>query len=284
MGLAGDTKIIEMNTQQRNPEPIAKTILYHGYEIHYSMSGVGKEQLMVLLHPAFSDQNAFPDQMAAFAKNYAVLTVDLIGHGLSKVKNTTHRLDITPEHIAAIIKQEGYKQAHIVGVSMGALMAQYFAYTFPEQTLSLTGMGGYSIHEENKEVAKAQMASNITLILRALFSLNSFRNKVAQMTCYTRQGQELFQATMAGFERKTFRYMSGLQHVIKNRPDFKATYPVLILIGEHDIALAHKMAKQWQEAVPHSQYHEISGGGHCAQLDQPEFFNKRVLEFVDGIN
>lgn len=272
-----------MNTPDKKKDFLKKTILYNGYEIHYSISGMGQRELIVCVHPAFSDQNAFLLQRNAFTQKFTLITVDLIGHGLSKVRNTSDKLEVSPHHMAAILKQEGFEKAHIVGVSMGALIAQYFAYLYPDKVLSLTGLGGYAIHVENKELAKAQMGVNIVLILRALISLKSFRKEASKMTCYTLSGQQLFKESMALFERKSFKYMTGLQHVVKNRPDVKPTYPTLVLTGEHDIPLAHKMAKLWFEDLPNSQYSEIKGGGHCAQLDQPLSFNEQVLKFISGV-
>ena len=52
--------------------------------------------------------------------------------------------------------QKEIDELHIIGVSMGALIAQHFALMHPEKTLSLTTLGGYNINEANKDVAKSQ--------------------------------------------------------------------------------------------------------------------------------
>ena len=259
-----------------------KKLNFNGYAIHYMAAGQGSE-IIVMLHPAFSDHRAFQLQLEFFSKRYRVVVPDLIGHGQSKVKNTNDKLEASSEHILDIIKQEGFEKAHVIGVSMGSLIAQFFAFKYPENVKSLVGLGGYSIHIENKEVAKAQLVSNLGLIGRALVSLSWFRAKVTSITCYTLAGQSLFKKSMSLFERKSFMYMQGLQHVIKSRPAYTTKTPTLILVGEKDIPLAHRMAKQWHESINGSEFYIINGGGHCAQLDVSNTFNNRVEQFIHSI-
>jgi len=259
-----------------------KTMKMDDYEIHYFVSGKENNDLIVFLHPAFSDHRAFDQQIDFFTKKYRVITIDLIGHGLSKAKNSKEKIDASSKHIEKILEIEGYDKAHLVGVSMGSLIAQYFALNCPVRTKSLTALGGYDINKENKEVEKAQRSSNLSLIFRAVFSMKSFKKKTAEITCKTEKGQALFYETASHYERKSFMVMQGLQNVIKNRETVKSQYPTLILTGEFDIELAKKMAKEWHFEIDNSKYLMIENAGHCANIDKPLEFNKIVLEFIEG--
>jgi len=154
-----------------------KTLEQDGYEIHYYVSGKKDKDLIVFLHPAFSDHGAFNQQIDFFSKYFRVITIDLIGHGLSKVNKSKDKIDASIKHIDEIMKVEGFENAHLVGVSMGSLISQYFALKYPEKTKSLTALGGYDINKKNKEVAKAQRSVNLKLVVRAVFSMKSFRKK-----------------------------------------------------------------------------------------------------------
>lgn len=251
-------------------------------EIHYFVSGNKNGDLIVFLHPAFSDHRAFDQQVDFFSKKYSVITIDLIGHGLSKAKKSKDKIDASTKHIEEILNIEGFDKAHFVGVSMGSLIAQYFALHHPERTKSLTALGGYNINVENKEVEKAQRTSNLGLIFRAIFSMKSFRKKTAELTCVSEKGQALFYESASLYERKSFLVMQGLQNVIKDRPHVNPKYPLLILTGESDIALAQKMAKEWHSATDKSIFYIIKNAGHCANMDNPLQFNKLVEIFIEG--
>jgi len=255
-----------------------------GYKIHYNVSGKENNDLIVFLHPAFSDHRAFDQQIDYFSKDYGVITIDLIGHGLSKANKSKDKIDVSSEHIRKILELEGYDRVNLVGVSMGSLIAQYFALKYPDKVKSLTALGGYDINKENKEVEKVQRASNLGLIFRAVFSIKSFRKKTAEITCITKKGQALFYETASFYERKSFLVMQGLQNVIKDRKNIKPNYPTLILTAEFDIELAKKLAKEWHTNLDNSEYFMIKDAGHCSNIDNPLEFNRLVKEFIDSNN
>jgi 3-oxoadipate enol-lactonase len=275
------SRIEKMNLQNNQIESSIehRTLKMDGYDIHYFVSGKENNELIVFLHPAFSDHRAFDLQVDYFSKNYRVITIDFIGHGLSKANKSKDKIDASSKHIEKILELEGFDKVHIVGVSMGSLIAQYFALQYPEKILSLTALGGYNINKENKEVAKAQNSSNFGLVFRAIFSMNSFRKKTAEITCHSENGQALFYKTASLYERKSFMVMQGLQNVIKDRENLITEYPTLILSGEFDIDLAKKMAKEWHSEIYNSEYFMIENAGHCANIDKPLEFNEILEEF-----
>jgi 3-oxoadipate enol-lactonase len=270
----------ELNVQIESPIE-HKTLKLDDYEIHYFISGKKNNNLILFLHPAFSDHRAFDQQIDFFSKKYRVITIDLIGHGLSKAKKSKDKIDASSKHIEKIIEIEGFDKAHIVGVSMGSLIAQYFALNYPEKIKTLTALGGHDINKENKEVAKAQSSYNLSLIFRAIFSMKAFRKMTAENICKSEKGQALFYETTSNYERKSFMVMAGLQNVIKDRKNIKPKYPTLMLIGEFDIELSKKMAKEWHNDIESSEYLMIEDAGHCANIDKPIEFNRILMEFIN---
>lgn len=257
-----------------------KTLKQDGYEIHYYVSGKKDKDLIVFLHPAFSDHRAFNQQIDFFSKDFRIITIDLIGHGLSRANKSKDKIDISEKHIDEIMKIEGFENTHLVGVSMGSLIAQYFAFKYPKKTKSLTALGGYDINKANKEIAKAQRYVNFKLIFKAIFSMESFRKETAKMTCKSEKGQAMFYETTSHYERKSFMVMQGLQNIIKDRKNLKPQYPTLILTGEFDIEVAKKIAKEWHAEINNSKYFMIKYAGHCANIDNPNKFNELVNDFI----
>ena len=261
-----------------------KILQMNGYEVHYYISGKENKDLIIFLHPAFSDHRIFNLQIDHFSKHYKVVTIDLIGHGLSKANKSKDKIDTSTEHIRRILEIEGNGKVHLVGVSMGTLIAQYYALKHPEKIKSLTALGGYNINKANKEVAHAQKAVNFNLIMRAIFSMDSFRKKASEITCISQKGQALFYQSASLYKRKSFMIMAGLEKVIKDRKHLEQDYPLLILTGEYDIDLSIKMSKKWQSDTQNSMYYNIICAGHCANIDNPTEFNKVVKNFIDQNN
>ena len=169
-----------------------KLLKRENYNIHYYVSGNPSGELIIFLHPAFGDHRCFDKQIDFFSENYRVITIDLLGHGLSQPGKGTDKIDASIDHILSIMEMEGFSNAHFAGVSMGTLIGQYFALNYPEKVRSMTILGGYNINSDNKEVMKAQRAEGIKWIFKALFSMRSFRRYLASATVIHPEEQARF--------------------------------------------------------------------------------------------
>jgi 3-oxoadipate enol-lactonase len=256
-----------------------KELIHAGYSFHYYASGSVANELIIFLHPAFADHRIFDTQIDYFAANYRVITLDMPGHGLSQTGKA--KIDHAIHHIHSIMENERYNKAHFVGVSMGSLIAQYFALHYTEKVQSLTVLGGYDINADNTELNKAQRSENIKWIVKALFSMNSFRRYVARVSVNRPEQQAKIYEMAKLFTRKSFLAMSGLANVVKHRVDVVLNYPFLILTGEKDLELAIRMSKKWHLENPSSEFHLIKNAGHCANMDDPEAFNGILMKFVN---
>lgn len=257
-----------------------KELKQEGYSIHYFTSGDTSKELIVFLHPAFADHRCFDKQIDFFSKDYRVVTIDMLGHGLSEVNKAKDKIDVTVSHINIILKQEGYDKAHFIGVSMGTLIAQYYALKHPEKISSMTILGGYNINADNKEIAKAQRAEQIKWIFKAIFSMNSFRRYVSTFSASNPDEQARIFEMASLFRRKSFMAMSGLGNVLRHRDNIMRNYPLMILCGDKDLELAKRASKKWHETELTSKYFLIENAGHCANMDNAEEFNKIVIEFL----
>jgi pimeloyl-ACP methyl ester carboxylesterase len=284
-----NNKLIDEKLRMDNNESVSNkinSVIVHkelkqdGYSIHYYITGDTSKELIVFLHPAFADHRCFDKQVDFFARDYSVLTIDMIGHGLSKVNKAKDKLDATVNHIDTILKIEGYSNAHFVGVSVGSLIAQYYALKYSNNVSSLSILGGYDINADNKEVEKAQRSEQIKWIFKAIFSMNSFRKHVASVSVTHPDEQERFYKMALLFTRKSFMIMSGLSNVLKVRADIKRNYPFMILVGDNDIELAKRMSTDWHKSEPTSRYFLIKGAGHCANMDNSDDFNRYLFDFI----
>jgi len=256
-----------------------KTIVSNGNTIHYFVSGNAEGETIVFLHPAFGDHKCFDKQIDYFSPNYRVITIDMLGHGLTGVGKSKDKITATAVHIAEILKTENRDNTHIVGVSLGSLLAQDFALKYPEKVLSLTALGGYNINKEQKEIAKSQGKEIFKWLFKMIFSMDAFRKYTANVSAVNETEQIRFYESAKHFTRKSFTVMSGLDKLIANR-DVQRNYPLLILSGEKDNELALKTAKQWHEEEQNSQMFIIENAGHCANMDNAESFNNVLMNFL----
>ncbi len=60
--------------------------------------------------------------------------------------------------------------------------------------------------------------------------------------------------------------------------------PLLIVVGEHDLALVYDASQRWHQRVSESELVMLPGAGHCANLDEPTAFRMAWLRFVDRVD
>ena len=126
-------------------KPIAQTFDANGVKIAYFVQGKG--EAVVLIHGWLSSAGinwALPGTSALLARDYQVIALDVRGHGLSDkpAKEEAYGLELV-EDVVRLLDHLKIKKAHIVGYSMGGIIAGKFMAKHPDRVLSgtLGGMG-----------------------------------------------------------------------------------------------------------------------------------------------
>ena len=107
---------------------------YPGYKLGYKLIEHDKNKpVIVFIHGLGSNHTRWSEFIAntSLVKQFNLLRVDLMGHGLSLQRRRVTRKEWC-EDIAAILKHEGSSKAFIIGHSLGAQVAIEFAYHHPD--------------------------------------------------------------------------------------------------------------------------------------------------------
>ena len=71
------------------------------------------------------------DCLSGLADRYTLISYDLPGHGETALPAAPYGIEELSAQLAAVLRREGIAQAHIMGISLGGLVAQCFAATEP---------------------------------------------------------------------------------------------------------------------------------------------------------
>jgi len=249
------------------------------YSLYYYTQGDPSNEAIVFIHPAYGDHTCFHHQVDVFAENYHVICVDMLGHGNSQLRSGNVGIDVTVGLIAEIIEAEGHTQAHLVGVSLGSLMAQSVAHKFPQLVQSVTVTGGYSIFGDNSAISKAQNREIVKALFLMIFNMDGFRRYVVENTNVVEAEREVLYQAMQKFTRRSLPVMSGMGKILDKTPR-TLSQPLLIVTGEHDLPIVLSNAQDWQKREPNAQLQVIPQAGHCANMDNPEVFNRVLTKFI----
>jgi pimeloyl-ACP methyl ester carboxylesterase len=216
------------------------------YSLYYYTAGDPNHEAIVFIHPAYGDYTCFHHQVDAFAESYHLIFVDMLGHGKSQVRVGSATIEKTADLVAEIIEKEGHSQAHLVGVSLGSLMAQSVAHRFPQRVKSVTVTGGYSIFGDNSAITKAQNREIVKAVFLMIFNMDGFRRYVVENTNVVEAEREVLYRAMQKFTRRSLPVMSGMGKILDKTPR-TLSQPLLIVAGEHDLPIVLNSAQDWQK-------------------------------------
>ncbi len=130
----------------------------NGIRLYYEIAGSGHP--LVFIHGFTLDTRMWDDQFEVFAQHYRVLRYDARGFGKSTLP--TSEPYSPAEDLRALMKYLGIEHAHIIGLSMGGLIAVDFAVTYPESTDTLipvdAALSGYQWQGERSSLTAGEKA------------------------------------------------------------------------------------------------------------------------------
>ncbi len=247
--------------------------------IVYYVSKAEHKEWVLFLHAAFVNHHMFQAQIDYFQDKYNVLTLDIIGHGNSTKARKGDSINKMSAWISEILKKEKIDRIHVVGISLGAVLAQDFANQFPNSVQSLACFGGYDINHFDEKMRKGNNAAQMLMMLKAIFSVKWFAESNKKISAYTEHAQKDFYEMNVNFPKKSFRYLASLNSMINVRQTEPREYPLLIGCGEHDIPSELSAVELWKKSEPKCKVIIFKGAGHCVNMDVPQQFHKTMEDF-----
>jgi len=262
---------------------IFESMIYHKTFIHKK-----SDTWVVFVHGAGGSNVVWFKQLRDFKKHFNVLLVDLRGHGKSKeqyTKEEIYKFDEIAADVIQIMDHLKIKKAHLVGISLGCIVIRAIDKLAPGRAESII-LGGAIIRFNKKINVLVSLAKLLNSILPYmwLYRLNAW---ILIPSKKHAQSRKLFikEAIKLGdLEFKKWLRMSGEIRV--NLKEFiikEASAPVLYLMGEHD----HMFLPMVTDLVKkhfNSHLEVIQNSGHVCNIDQPEVFNERSIQFIKNIS
>ncbi len=209
----------------------------NGVPIFYSERGRGEPVVLVHGFGAQGDTNfRNPGTVGALARNYRVINMDARGHGLSGKPHERDRYGMeTVDDIRRLMDHLEIERAHLIGYSMGALLALKFMTTYPERLITVSPCGnGWHIESDPQLEVAERLAADLAAGrgYGALFELIDPLNK--PISLLVRSALQVY-----------FRYANdaeALSHMVEGWRDLqvteedvkRTTLPSLCVIGEND--------------------------------------------------
>jgi len=236
---------------------------------------VGEGPLVLFLHGVGGNRGNWRRQLEFFSKNYTAAAMDARGYGESDDYEGPLQFDhCTGDvlRVAAYFKKT--RKMHLVGLSMGGRIARNVALHHPDWLLSVTladtSPGFDALSSEQVRTFLSERKGRTAESMRRLLGSNPAPGAYDEMVrSFHALHQESYYKTI---EASIAQDRAAPLERIRTR--------TLVLVGSEDTVYPPQMSRDIARRIPGSKFVEIEGAGHLSNLDQPERFNKIVLDFL----
>jgi pimeloyl-ACP methyl ester carboxylesterase len=113
-------------------------LLVNNTGIYYEVTGQGEPLLFI--HGLASSSRSWKKQVPAFSRRYRVITFDIRGHGRSEKRMEPYSIEMFAADARELLRELGADRAHVVGFSMGGMVAFQLAVEAPKLVRSLVAV------------------------------------------------------------------------------------------------------------------------------------------------
>ncbi len=254
-----------------------------GTELHYERAGTG-EPLLLIQGMSGTHVSWGAPFKGALEEGFDVVAFDNRGIGLSERISEPFTIAELAEDTVALLDELGIESAHVLGISMGGMIAQELALAHPGRLRSLTlgctycgGPGSQLMPQENAEKLLAAFASgDREQAIRAGYEVNlspAFRADESSFAAF----HEMATSVPAAKQVIELQLQAILGHDTSGRLGEIAT-PTLIVHGTLDGVLPYANGEQIATLMPTARFETLADVGHMFWWEQPQRSAELVRE------
>jgi pimeloyl-ACP methyl ester carboxylesterase len=256
------------------------TTKVNGLNINYTITGQGEPLVMIM--GLGGDQSGWMFQAGFFKKYYRVVTFDNRGVGNSDKPGEPYSIRMMADDTVDLMDYLGVEKAHILGMSMGGMIAQELAINYPARVLKLVLAStlAYSDDERNgptlEFVEKLELPIQSMVVSMTTLAFNRLLPRMLFMTLGAIQQRRMGTSGTTGFlaQKEACR-----KHDTSDRLSLIKA-PTLVIVGTKDRVIKPSSSEVIAELLPNSKLVKFQNGSHVIPIEMSVRFNKEVLDFL----
>jgi pimeloyl-ACP methyl ester carboxylesterase len=269
-------------------------------DVYYEEQGSGDPLLLIMGLAA--DSVAWMFQVPDFSQRYRTITFDNRGVGRSSKPAGPYTIHQMADDAAGLLDFLKIDRAHVVGVSMGGMIAQELALRHPGRVHGLVLACTYpepdADIERQRQFSISQFGGTITasgemkIDLGAIDPLGFFQHllpTVFNQEFIDRELPKLIQvfsgALQYGFSMEAIlgQVSAVMSHKATDRLH-EILNPTLVITGDADRLIPPANSDILAKHIPNAKLVKIPGGSHGFNFETPEVFNREVLQFLAAVD
>jgi 3-oxoadipate enol-lactonase len=256
------------------------TVQVGSVSMHYVTSGSGPA--VTFLHPVGLNGQAWKAQFEPLSRYFRLLAPDFRGHGRSPAGDSPFSLEDLVDDVLALWDDLGIASSHVVGLSMGGMVAQGLTLRAPDRVGSvvlvdtagtLSDAGRAAMRGRASATRQMGMDGVVDATIERWFTTEAIASR-APAVSFAREimlGDDPVTHANAWEAISSLNYLDRLGQVAKR---------TLVVVGEKDVSTPPAMAEALAAAIPGARLQVVPGGAHMFPVETPEALTALLLDFL----
>jgi 3-oxoadipate enol-lactonase len=245
--------------------------------IYYEVHGNGEP--LVLIQGFAGGTQAWGLQVRAFKKYYRVITFDNRGAGRTGPSKEPPTIELMAADVIALMDHLGINKSHILGLSMGGMIAQEIAISYPKRvnklilcsTFATRDLPGADAQPQTTDIRDMDFDALMERMISASYNVPFYRALFLLLMKINKKAIDsngIFDQAQALSSHSTL----DLLHLIKS--------PTLVMTGTGDRLVPPLHSDILASRIPGANLVKVPGGSHAFFFEKSRIFNREVLAFL----
>ncbi|MDC1476230.1 alpha/beta hydrolase [Pelagibacteraceae bacterium] len=255
------------------------------FETYYKFNKHNDTDPLIFIHGIGLNHEIW-DQQISYFKDYNTIVYDLVGHGKTPLNQKLIDMKDFTKQLLKLIDGLSINKFHLIGFSLGSLIARDFASLYSNRLSSLTLFGTVYKRSEDE---KRQIINR--------YETMKLKKDISKVRAVQRWFSEKFLKENPTIYKKIYSMLENtnqetwlkiyklfVQHEDDDMKIKQITAKTLIITGQEDIGSKPRMSEEISKLINGSVCKIIKNGKHLCNIECSENFNVTVKEFIDNKN
>lgn len=238
----------------------------------------GEGEPLILIHGLGDCIEGWTFQYDELSKHFRVIALDLRGFGMSDVPEKISVEDFAAD-VRNLMDYLELEKANLLGLSMGGVVCLEFYRKYPERVKSLILANTlHKLPEEGRPMFEQRLK-----LLESSPDLTQIADFIAEMSIHQDRPdlKEIVRTILRKNDKEFYTKVTaeiGKVNYESLLPEISV--PVLVIIAEFDLTTPPSLGREIARLIPNAEIREVKNSAHLAKLENPEEFNRYIIEFL----
>lgn len=245
------------------------------------------KEWVTFVHGAGGSSTIWFKQIREFRKHFNVLMLDLRGHGRSKnnlklMFENRYTFKSVSKDVLDVLDHLNIEKSHFVGVSLGTIIIRQIAEDYPKRITSMV-MGGAVMKMNFRGQVLMKVGNIFKNVFPYLFLYKIFAFAIMPKNAHKESRNMFINEAKKLYQKeflKWFKLTSDVNPLLKWFRQVEINIPTFYIMGEEDYMFLPTIQKLVKEHNQSAQLYVVENSGHVVNVDQPQIFNEKVIEFI----